>query len=604
MTDSREKPVLIFDGDCGICRYWVDYWHKLTGDTVEYRPYQEVAADYPDITVDEFRRAIQLIDTDGRVSSGAGATFGLLRDVTPYGLLLKLYRYLPGFAILSEISYTFFSRHRGLLRFLSHVLWGRRFEPPRYDFVSWLFLRLLALIYLGFFISLAFQITGMIGSDGILPLHFFLENVREHFGDLAWLKFPTLFWFNATDAALLITCAAGGVFSMLLLLNRLRLLSLIVLYCLALSLTIAGQHFMYFQWDMLLLETGFLAIFLCTRSAIVVWLYRWLVFRYMFMSGVVKIASRDPTWDNLTALHYHFETQPLPTPLAWYAHHLPDSILMSMTGATLIIELLVPFFLILPRKLRFLAGILFIILQGMIILTGNYNFFNLLTIAMCLFLFDDAAFRWVQQAVLRRRFGEARAVVKIPLRNSIIAACLAVVILSISSAQIYHMFTRDEIPLLEQLDSIFRPLHIVNVYGPFAVMTTQRREINIEGSNDGENWKEYDFRYKPDDVHDITGWIIPHQPRLDWQMWFAALNTQQENPWFRNLMYRLLQGKEDVLSLFAENPFPEKPPVYLRAVTYRYRFTDKEARLETGDWWTREFTGIYFPIATLSGKNK
>lgn len=604
MTATRQKPVLIYDGECGICRYWVDYWHKLTGDTVEYRPYQEVAADYPDITIDEFRRAIQFIDTDGRVSSGAEANFELLRDVAPYGLLRMLYCYLPGFAALSELSYSFFSSHRGLLRFLSHTLWGRRFEPPRYEFVSWLFLRLLALIYLGFFISLGVQITGLVGSDGILPVSIFLDNARDHFGDLAWLKFPALFWINASDAALLITCAAGGLFSVLLLFNRWTLLSLIVLYFLALSLTVAGQHFMYYQWDMLLLETGFLAIFLCTHSVIVVWLYRWLVFRYMFMSGVVKIASRDPTWDSLTALKYHFETQPLPTPLSWYAHHLPDSILMSMTGATLIIELLVPFLLFLPRKLRFLAGFLFIILQSVIILTGNYNFFNLLTIAMCLFLFDDAALRWLQPAVLRRHLRDTRPGGTIPIRNSIVATCLAAVILSISSAQLYRMFTRNEFPLLQQLDVTLRPLHIVNVYGPFAVMTTQRKEINIEGSNDGENWKEYDFRYKPDDVNEITGWIIPHQPRLDWQMWFAALNTHEENPWFRNLLYRLLQGKEEVLSLFAENPFPEKPPVYLRALTYRYRFTKPEARLESGNWWTREFTEVYFPIATLSDKNK
>ena len=599
-----QKPVLVYDGDCGICRYWVDYWQRLTGDSVVYRPYQEAASDYPDIAEEEFRRAIQFIDTDGSVSSGARATFELLRDQSPHHLLQKLYRYLPGFAAISEWSYMFLSRHRGLLAFISHAFWGKRHEPARYTFVSWLFLRLLALIYLGFFLSLGVQVTGLVGSDGILPLAVFLENAREHYGGTAWLQLPTLFWINASDTALLLACSGGVLFSLVLLFNRYSLLSLIILYCLALSLTIAGQHFMYYQWDLLLLETGFLAIFLCTRSSIVIWLYRWLVFRFMFMSGVVKIASRDPTWDNLTALRYHFETQPLPTPLAWYAHHLPDSVLMTMTAATLIIELLVPFLLFLPRRLRFIAGILFIILQLMILLTGNYNFFNLLAIAMCLFLFDDAALRWLQPAFLRRRFGESREKQTVPGYKTAIAAGLAVLVLSISCAQLYRVFKQAELPFLQELAASLQPLRIVHIYGPFAVMTTRRSEIIIEGSNDAENWKEYDFRYKPDSVDEIPGWIIPHQPRLDWQMWFAALDTHERSPWFRNLMFRLLQGKPDVLALLATNPFPDRPPVYLRALTYHYRFTEPSVRRQSGDWWTREFSGVYFPIATLSGNDR
>ena len=600
MPQTEKTPVLIYDGDCGICFYWVNFWQKLTGDKVIYHPYQKVASEYPTIPLEEFRRSIQLITKDGSIFSGARAVYLLLKDAPPYGLLLWLYKYLPGFSLLSEFSYMFFSRHRGILKWISYLLWGRQYEPPRYELIRWLFLRLLGCIYFAAFVSLGVQITGLIGSNGILPLDLFLEGVKQHFGSIAYLKMPVIFWFYLNDQILQLTCIAGTVISLLLILNILPRASLVILYILYLSLYYAGQIFMSFQWDLLLLEAGFLAIFLPAGSNIIIWLYRWLAFRFMFLGGVVKIASRDPAWDNLTALTYHFETQPLPTPVAWYVHHMPESFLITLASATLIIELIIPFLVFLPRKLRFIAAFSFIGFQLMIVLTGNYNFFNLLTIAFCLFLFDDAAIKWLFPEIVIKRITIPLS--GIPVMNTIVAIMIATIILLISSAQLWRIFTDTNMPVAASISNAFRPFQIVNVYGPFAVMTTKRLEIIVEGSNDKKIWHEYEFKYKPGDPGRRPGWNIPHQPRLDWQMWFAALGDRSKNPWFGNFLYQLLNDRNEVTRLLQINPFPDHPPKFIRALTYEYHFSDPETRHGTGQWWVREQLGIYHPAAKLPDK--
>ena len=601
LNTPAEKPVLVYDGDCGICRYWVNYWLSLTGDKVDYQPYQEVAGNYPDISLDEFRRSIQFIAPDGEVCSGAKAVYILLKDRFPYNFYLLLYRYLPGFAFLAEWFYTFFSKRRSLLSLISHVLWGRKLEAPKYELTSWLFLRLLGFIYLSAFASLAVQIKGLVGEEGILPLGLFLQRAQEHFGDAAFYNLPNIFWISHADPVLTGSCIAGIVFSLLLIFNVFARTSLVILFGLWLSLFYAGQTFLQFQWDLLLIECGFLAIFIPTRSVLIVWLFRWLAFRFMFLGGVVKLASGDPTWDNLTALTYHFETQPLPTALAWYAHNLPVSILMYMTAITLIIELLLPFFIFLTRNFRFAAAFGFILLQTGIILTGNYNYFNLLTLTFCLFLFDDAALRWLFPEKLKSRItGRSTPVTRL---NFSLATIVFIIVITASSAQLWRMFSQSELPVLTSVARTIAPFNIVNNYGPFAVMTRVRHEIIIEGSNDEEHWQEYVFKYNPGDLHKRPVWIIPHQPRMDWQMWFAALSTPDSQPWFRNLLVRLLQGQPAVVDLFEHNPFPEQPPRYIRALFYEYRFTTPEQFKENHAWWNRKLTGIYHPSVSFSGQN-
>jgi hypothetical protein len=356
---------------------------------------------------------------------------------------------------------------------------------------------------------------------------------------------------------------------------------------------------MTFQWDTLLLETGFLGLILSLSSKTGIWLIRWLIFRFMFLSGSVKLLSGDPTWSGLTALTYHFQTQPLPTPLAWYAHRIPAGGLVFATAMTFVIELVLPFLIFFPRRLRFVAGFGFLLLETLIFLTGNYNFFNLLTMLICLPLFDDAAL----EAVMPRRL---RALVQPHLKAqppkkifSVTSYICAFLIVSISFCQLYTVFHGERTPRpVEWASRSIEPLHIVNTYGLFAVMTVKRPEIIIEGSNDGIHWTEYGFKYKPDDIHRAPGWNIPHQPRLDWQLWFAALGTAPQNPWLVSLLERVLQNSPPVMDLFGRNPFPDAPPVYVRALIYDYTYASADEK-EKGQWWDRKLLGTYFPEARL-----
>ncbi len=592
------RPVFVYDGDCGICIEWVNYWRALTGVTVNYRPYQQVATQYPDISVESFAKAVHLIESDGRVYTGAAATFNLYRGQFPQRLLSTMYRLLPGFGPVSELLYAFFSRHRGLLAFLTHLLWGRNFQPPAWTSTSWLFLRLLGLVYLGAFASFATQINGLIGSEGILPLSNYLTALADHFGASAWRAAPMVFWFGASDPVLLGTCIAGVLLALLVVFNLFTTLALVLLFLLYLSLVVAGQTFMTFQWDLLLLEVGVLAIFLHRGSAVVVWLFRWLVFRFMFLGGMVKILSGDPTWDSLTALNYHFETQPLPTIAAWYAHNLPETVLMGLTGVTLVIELLLPFLIFAPRRPRMFAAWCFILLQSAILLTGNYNFFNLLTSCVCLFLFDDDALnRWLPERLIERIHGTRS---ELPGRfASLITWVFAATVLFSSAELLLRAVTRDGAGQISPVTTALATCRCINNYGPFSVMTTVRHEIEIEGSSDGNDWHVYQFPHKPSALDNIGWWIIPHQPRVDWQMWFAALSRPEREPWFRNFLYRLLQNSPAVTALLENNPFAEAPPRFVRARFYHYQFTTPEQRAETGAWWKRTLVGEYHPAASL-----
>lgn len=592
------RPILVYDGECAICRYWVKYWRGFTGDRVIFRPYQEAAADFPGIAREAFQRAIQLIEANGTMYSGAAATFRVLRYIPGRGGWWWMYRRVPGFAAGSEWGYAFCARHRGLLHGVSRLLWGPALEPERYDLVSWLCLRLIGAVYLAAFASLAVQIVGLVGHDGILPLAPYLEQVYRDLGSFAYWLLPTLFWLNAGDAALLGATLAGVLLAILVVVGIWTRAALSGLFVLYLSCFYAGQDFMSFQWDLLLLESGFLAIFLTAGSRIVIWLYRWLLFRYLFLAGAAKLVSGDPTWRSLTALDYHFRTQPLPTPVAWYAAQLPHWALAAGTAASLILEVGLVFLIFAPRRLRFALAWCVLLFQFLILLTGNYNFFNLLTMLLCIFLFDDAALRRVAPARLASL--ALRGVPRPGRWATVIAMVLAFVVVPAGADRIWHRFTRDDLPVAGPLYRAISPFLIVNPYGLFAIMTTTRPEIVIEGSQDGQTWQEYVFRYKPGPLDRRPSWNVPHQPRLDWQMWFAALTTAQGNWWFESLLQKLLQGSPDVLALLAFDPFRGHPPKYVRAQLYEYRFADPATHASTGEWWLRETSGVYFPQVDLA----
>ncbi len=361
---AQRKPRLIYDGDCGFCNYWARYWNALTGEAVEYRPYQEVAAQHPAIALADFQRAVQYIGPDGRRASAAEASFLTLSHAPGSGMGLRLYRHVPGFAAAAERVYAFIAAHRPAFHRISLLLWGKGHRPPRYELTRFLFLRLFGLIYLAAFVSFAVQAQGLIGSHGILPLSELLEAVRHAAGWERFYLMPMVFWLNASDAAIRAVCWGGAGLALLLTLNILPRLSLLLLHILYLSLLYAGQAFMTYQWDTFLLETGFLALLLGWSMTPGIWLLRWLLFRFMLMSGVVKLLSADPSWRNLSALSYHFLTQPLPTPLAWYAAHLPPAFLSCATAGTFVIELGLPFLLFCPRRPRFAAASGILLLQG------------------------------------------------------------------------------------------------------------------------------------------------------------------------------------------------------------------------------------------------
>ena len=464
--------------------------------------------------------------------------------------------------------------------------------------LSWVFLRGLALIYFFAFASMSVQIEGLVGVNGLLPVSSKLALIEHFYQEQKIWQLPTIFWINASDTMLSFVCYAGMATAILLLLNIFTRASLIVCYFLYLSCVKAGQDFMYFQWDAFLLEIGFLAIFLTWGSGIIILLFRWLLARFMFMGGVVKIASGDPAWANLSALNFHYETQPLPSPLAYYVFHLPTWVHKISVGGVFFIELVVPFFVFLPRPFRLFACYAFILLQGSIILTGNYGVFNLLVILLCLFLLQD---RDIEKIVPQRLILFIHQ--KKPAMGYIAhasAGLMASLVILICATQIwlYHA----HMPLFSPLKSLLRTtstFSLVNNYGPFAVMTTRRNEIIVQGSNDGQHWLDYEFKYKPGKLSRELGWNIPHQPRLDWQMWFAALAPPRKGSWFDSFLNQLLNGSPQVLSLLDENPFPDKPPVYVRALLYHYSYTSMEQRDSNEQIWQRQYIGVYWPVRSL-----
>jgi predicted DCC family thiol-disulfide oxidoreductase YuxK len=591
------RPQLIYDGDCGFCGYWARYWQKLTGESVEYQPYQQVLAQYPAIPEAEFQRAVQFIAPDGERASGAEASLLTLAHARGKGFWLALYRHIPGFAPVSESAYAFIARRRPAFYRASLMLWGGGHEPPRYELVSFLFLRLFGFITLFAFVSFAVQARGLIGSHGILPLSELVDALAPRLGPERFVLMPMVFWLNDSDLAVQTTGWAGAGLSLMLVFNLLPRLSLVLIYALYLSLLYAGQTFMNFQWDTFLLETAVVALLMSSRPTTGVWLARWLLFRFMFMSGVVKLISGDPNWWNLSALSYHFLTQPLPTPLAWYAAQLPAGSLKAATGAMFVVELVLPFLIFFPRRLRFAAGFGILLLEGCILLTGNYNWFNLQTMLLCLPLFDDAALRRIAPIRLLTLM-PAGAQSQEPRRAvTIFVNTVALMMMFLSLVQMDERFGGSPPGWALAIDDLFEPFHIVSPYGLFSVMTTTRDEIIVEGSDDGVQWREYEFRYKPGDLMRRPPWNIPHQPRLDWQMWFAALDDPQRVPWFSRFLERLLENEPSVTGLLETNPFPDKPPTYVRAELYEYSYAGKDQA--AGQWWNRRLAGLYFPRARL-----
>ncbi len=503
-----------------------------------------------------------------------------------------------------------------------------RGRGPRrsYRHSGWLFLRLLGLVHLVAFVSLWVQLEGLVGAGGILPVGEFLERVHGRFGSESYGLLPTLSWISHSDAFLDGLCAVGAALSLLLLCDVAPIPVLALLWACYLSLQISGQTFLGFQWDILLLETGFTALFLAPgrirprlpwneadpprAGRWLVWL---LLFKLMFLSGAVKLVCLDETWWGLTALDYHYFTQPLPLATSWYAHQLPAWFQRLSVLVMFAIELGAPLLIFGPRRLRHAACGALLFLQLAIAATGNYGFFNLLTAVLCLPLVDDDLAERLLPRRLRRRGGAAVAGTRRWLRwtGSGARATGAAAIALLSALTFVREIVRTEPPqgidgpVGAALDAADRyvlswgntalgwidPYNTVSGYGLFRAMTTARPEIVIEVSQDGRAWRELEFRWKPGDVRRRPALVAPHMPRLDWQMWFAALNPQRSYPWLERLLARLLEGAPAVEALLGEKPFASGPPRFVRLVAYDYEFTSAEERARTGAWWRRTRRG-------------
>lgn len=603
------QPILIYDGDCRFCRFWVARWRARIGDRIDVAPSRQVADRFPHIPPESFASAVQFVDAEGHVYAGVEGIARALALAPGGGAALRAYQGIPGAAAISEWFYRRVAANRGLFSFLTWLGWGDRPAPSTYRVASGLFVRSIGAVYLIAFLSLWWQIDGLGGSDGIVPISRFLDSLVSRLGAERLTALPTLFWFGAGDGVLHIACALGTVIAALVIAGMFTAPGLILLWAIYLSFVNVCRPFLSFQWDILLLEAGFLAILVApwrVRCPIpdrraaprpALWLVRWLLFRLMFSSGMVKLTSGDSTWWDLTALEVHYETQPLPTWTAWYAHQWPAGVQVFSCAVMFFIELIVPFLFFAPRRLRLTASVLTIGLMAAIAATGNYTFFNLLTVILCLTLIDDDA--WPRAT--RRGAIESRPPRRWPIWISMPVIAFVIVV---STAE---MTRRWRLPYawpvaVRSAQRAIAPFHLINVYGLFADMTETRPEIIVEGSRDGTTWLPYEFKWKPGDPTRRPRFVAPHQPRLDWQMWFAALGNEQRNPWFQYFQYRLLQGKEDVLALLETNPFPDAPPRYIRAVLYDYRFTDFATRAEKGTWWNRRPLRLYSPVRSLPSR--
>ena len=598
MPDMRTKPVLIFDGHCGFCRIWLNYWRELLGDSMDYVASQDLALDdFPQLDREAMKGAVYLVMPDGASFRGAHAVFRSLAPVAArYRLLLWLYETVGPFRAATDAAYAWIAGHRDFCYHLTATTFGKTIRPHRFQLTEFLFLRALGITYAFAFGSLGTQILGLVGEHGILHAASTMQAMHQALGSRAYWDVPTLLWLNMSDHAMSWCCGLGVFFALLLAINVLPRLSAALCFVLYLSIASVGQPFTSFQWDALLLETGFLAIF--SGIPWLVWVYRFLVFRLMFESGMVKLLSGDHNWENLHALRFHFMTQPLPNPVAWYVYHFQPWLLDSLTGWTLLIELVAPFLLFMPRRMRQLGARFLIALQVCIALTGNYAYFNLLTLALLIWAFDDQSFegiaarlKWLRPGLRLTFWTRFRAL-------RVIASAVLAVALFLGATQVLSLFAADLAGRLSAPLAWTAPFEVVNSYGLFAVMTTTRPEIVFEGSDDQQTWQEYELPYKPGNVHRGLPVIAPLQPRLDWQLWFAALSNEQQDPWVGVLALRLLQGDPQVVRFFSKVPF-QTPPHYIRAQRYLYTFTTPQQRAQTGDIWNRSLIGPYLPTLSL-----
>jgi hypothetical protein len=518
----------------------------------------------------------------------------------------------------------------------------------------WIFLRALALIYFSAFYSLLFQIKGLIGPDGILPAQDYLADIAQQLGLERYWYAPSLYWFSSSSTMMMAVTWIGLIASVIAFMNLWPRLSFFVCFVCFLSFVGVSSVFSSYQSDGMLLEAGFLALFFAPRGLWPGWgahdppsrmswfLLQWEWFRIYFESGMVKLASGDLQWRNFTAMDEYYQNGPLPTWIGWYVEHLPHWFHAATVGGTLALELVLVFMMFFPRKVRLILFCIVTPWEVGVIFTANYAFLNYLVLSLGFLLLDDNLLLRFVPALFRPRepertaepapapqddqplsilgVGEASVATAdiedsdhISKRHSFLdrlgfswwvtrltaAAFLLTWIAYNTTAEMIGIPLRD-IPLPVKPLIALEPFRIANQYGLFAVMTRGRYEIEFQRSSDGTNWTAYPFRNKPQELNEAPGIYAPYQPRFDWNLWFASLGGWRDNEIVPLTEERLLVGDGPVLALLRDNPYPQIPPRYVRAVIWQYWFTTMDEKRQTGNWWRREYLGLYAPELTMA----
>lgn len=636
---------MLWDGECGFCARWVDYWRELTDGAVMFVPFQQAPDLMGAYDLDEVEtaQAVHLLMPDGTVYRGAEAVLRVLRHAssTRFRAYLALYHRFPTIAAICEGVYRMVAQRRVAAAKVTKLLWGR---PHRETFTmaQFLFARLLAVAAFFAFWSLHDQLPGLFGAHGIFPFQDFLAQAVEwgrETGRDPQRFFPSVFWWlGAEDGMLRQAAGAGMVAAGLLFVGVAPRVMVFVLWVLYLSFMSLDQLFLNYQWDSLLLETLFVGLFfvpagLVPRRTLAAqpggrWLTWLLLFKLMFMAGLVKLLAPQSAWTDLSALSFHFWTQPIPNLVAPYVAALPPWVLQCGVVFTLLAETAVPLLIFAPRRARHVAAMTMIVLQVLIVMTGTYGFFNLLAIALCVSLFDDEAFarsRFTklaphQQSSPQGLIASAALIACVvlllapPSAHTVITTAVALLIPVVLVVVVIVALRADDrslradlrafalaiaIPLVslspvlpKDARAFVAPLRTFNQYGLFASMTKDRPEVLVEWSADGAEWTAYDFHYKPTDIDEPLRRTTYHMPRLDWQMWFAALVGCQRAGWLQPFAHRLLLHTPEVHALL-QGGIPAEPPRFVRMRAYFYELGEEAV-------WQRTERGLFCPVFTLN----
>jgi hypothetical protein len=482
-------------------------------------------------------------------------------------------------------------------------------QKETYWLTRFVMLRWLGFIYLVAFYAAAQQLVPLVGSDGLTPANLFVEHLRQ--SGVGFLDVPMLFWFDDSDTALRVVPWVGVAISALVLAGYANALMMAVLWILYMSIVHIGQSWYGYGWEMQLLETGFLAIFLCplldgrpfpsrAPPLPVIFLFRWLIVRIMLGSALIKLRG-DSCWTDFTALYYFFETQPIPNPVSAWFHFLPHGLLRIGVGITFVVELIAPFFAFWPRWGRTIAGLLMAGFQATLIISGNFSFFNFLTILPALACLDDRFWAWFCPTWLKSYATEARLAAKPSPGMRWTAWAVTGLVALLSFNPVMNLLSPNQ-----AMNTSFDPFELVNTYGAFGSVGRDRPTIIFEGTDSvnpdtATDWREYPYRAGPWDPARAPVQIAPYQPHLDWQLWFAAMADYRYYPWTLNLVWKLLHNDPGALSLLGGNPFPDHPPRYIRAVLYEYKFAPPGNPEHV--YWTRQRVGLWLPPFSVDSDN-